>query len=106
MHDAVLDTAQRNDRARKERRRLRQPPETRCDPAAMTVGELLGVGQRAARRHGEDRFAVAWMNAERVAPRAAMAAQPDRIDLRSVLDQKARRFGGAAVKEGASGHIG
>ena len=60
---------------------------------------------RAARRHGEDRFAVARMNAQGVAPRAAVPAQPDRIDLRAVLDQRVERFGGPPIEERASGHV-
>jgi hypothetical protein len=88
-----------------KRRGLRQPAEARGDPAAVTLREILGVGDGAARRHGQDGFAVAWMNAQGVAPRAAVPAQPDRVDLRAMLDQKARRFGRPPIKEGASGHI-
>src|SRR3954463_850620 len=71
----------------------------------MPVGELLGIGQRAARRHGQEGLAVARMNPQRIAPRASMPAQTDRIDLRAVLDEQARRFGGAAIKEGAGSHF-
>ena len=44
MHDPVRDAAQRHHGARKKRRRLRQPAETRGDPAAVTLREVLGVG--------------------------------------------------------------
>ena len=99
------DAAQRHHGARMKRRRLRQTAEARGDPAAVTLREILGVGQGAARRHGQDRFAVAWMNAQRVAARAAVPAQPNRVDLRAVLDQKSRGFGRPPIKEGASSHV-
>jgi hypothetical protein len=105
MHDPVRDAAQWNDGARKKWRRFRQSAETRRDPAAVLLRELLGVRKRAAGRHGENGFAIARMDAQRVAPRAAVSAQTYRIDLRSMFDEKARRFGGASVKEGAGGHV-
>src|ERR1700680_1531182 len=74
MHDSMRDAAQWNHGSRKKRRRLRQPPKARCNPAAVTLREILGIGDRAARRHGQDRFAVAWMNAQGAAKRAPMTA--------------------------------
>src|SRR4051812_5201874 len=105
VHDPVRNAAQRHHGARKKRRRLRQPAETRGDPGAMAMRKLLGIGERAARRHGENSFAVAWMNAQRVAPRAAMPPQPYRIDLRAMFDEKARGFGGPLIEESAGGHV-
>ena len=105
MHDPVRNAAQRDNGARLKRCGLRQPAETRGDPGAMALRKILGVGERAARRHGQDRFAVAGMNAQGIAPRAPMPAQPDRIDLRAVLDQESGRLGGPPVKESASGHV-
>jgi hypothetical protein len=45
------------------------------------------------------------MDAQGVAPRATMPAQPNRIDLRAVFDQKSRRLVRPPIKEGASGHV-
>src|SRR5262249_54558527 len=45
------------------------------------------------------------MDAKRVSARASMAPKPDRKDLRAMLDQKSRGFGGAPIEERASGHI-
>src|SRR5581483_10073101 len=92
MHDAMRDTAKRNDGAGLERRSLRQAPETRRNPAAMELCELARLRDRAARRHGEDGFAVGRMDAERISARAPVPAQPDRKDLRAMLDQKSRGF--------------
>jgi hypothetical protein len=105
MHDLVGDAAQRHHGTRKKRRRLRQAAETGGDPAAVTLREILGVGDGAARRHGEDRFAVAGMNAQGVAPRTPVPAQPNRIDLRAVFDQESGRFGRPPIKERASSHV-
>src|ERR1700731_1836765 len=71
----------------------------------MTLGKIFGVGDRAARRHGQDRFTVAWMNAQRIAARAPMPAQPNRVDLRAVLDQKSGGFVRPPIEEGGSGHV-
>src|SRR6185437_10495380 len=105
MHDPVRDAAQRDHRAWEKWRRLRQPAETGGDPAAVTLRKVLGVGDGAARRHGEDRLAIARMDAQRVAPRAPVTAKPDRIDLGAVLDQKTGRFVRPPIKERASGHV-
>src|SRR3954447_18633147 len=105
VHDPVRNAAQRHHGAREKRRRLRQAAETRGNPGAVTVRKLLGIGERAARRHGENGFAVAWMNAQSVTPRAAMPAQAYRIELRAMFDEKARGFGGPLIKEGAGGHV-
>jgi hypothetical protein len=45
------------------------------------------------------------MNAQGIAPGTPVPAQPNRIDLRTVLDQKSRRFVRPPIKEGASGHV-
>ncbi|OIQ65907.1 hypothetical protein GALL_525300 [mine drainage metagenome] len=105
MDDFVRDAAQRNHRARKKRCRLWQPAEARGNPATMALREILGVGDGAAWRHRQDRFALARMNAQRIATRAPMAAQPNRVDLRAMLDEKARRFVRPPIKKGASGHV-
>src|ERR1700730_2632282 len=105
MHDFMRDAAQWNHGPRKKRRCFWHLAEARGNPAAVTQREVLGVRDGAAWRHGEDRFAVAWMNAQGVATRATMAAQPNRIDLRAVLDQKTRRFVRPPIEEGANGHV-
>jgi hypothetical protein len=105
MHDPVRNAAQRHHGARKKGCCLRQPTEARSDPAAVALREILGVCDGAAGRHGQDRFAVARVNAQGVAPRPAMPAQPDRIDLGAVFDEKSRGFGRPPIKEGASGHV-
>src|SRR5467141_3783235 len=105
MHDPMRNAAQRQDGTRMKWRSLWQSTEARGDPAAMTLREVLRVGDRATRRHGQDRFTIAWMNAQGVAARAPVPAQPNRIDLRAVLDQKSRRFVRPPIKEGASGHV-
>ena len=105
MHDPVRHTAQRYDSAGLKGCGLRQTAKAGGDPAAVKLSKVLGFHQSAARRHGQDRFAIGWMNAQRVSARAAMPAQPDRKDLRAVLDQKSRGFGGPPIKEGASSHV-
>src|SRR5579864_2163907 len=105
MHDPMRDAAQRYHCARKKGRSLRQTTETRSDPAAMTLREVLGLRNGAAWRDGQDRFAIARMDSQGVAARAPVSAKPDRVDLRAVLDEKARRFVGPPVKKRASGHI-
>ena len=104
MHDPVRDAAQRNDRAGMERRGLRQTSETGGDPAAVALGEILGIHQRAARRQGQDGFAIARMNSQGIAPRPAMTSQADRIDLRAMLHQEPGRFGGTSIEE-CAGHV-
>jgi hypothetical protein len=71
----------------------------------VKLRKVLGFRERTARRHGQDGFAIGRMNAQGVTPRAAVPAQPDRKDLRAVLDQKSRGFGGPPIKEGASSHV-
>jgi hypothetical protein len=44
------------------------------------------------------------MDSQGVAARAAMSAQADGINLRSVLDEKPGRFGGTSIKKRA-GHV-
>ena len=105
MHQPMRHAAQGHQRAGLKRCRLRQPAETRGDPAAVKLREILGLRERAARRHGQDRFAVGRMNAQRIAPRAAVPPQPDREELRAVLDQKFRGFGRPPIEERASCHV-
>src|ERR1700692_3132044 len=45
------------------------------------------------------------MNAQGVAARMPVPAQPNRVDLRAVLDQKTRGFVRPPIKEGACGHV-
>src|SRR5207344_2355888 len=78
MHDPVRHAAQRYDCAGLKRRSLRQTAETGSDPATVKLRKVLGFHERAARRHGQDGFAIGWMNAQGVTPRAAMPAKPDR----------------------------
>ncbi len=105
MHDPVRRAAQRHHDAGMERCSLGQTPEARRDPAAMKLCELLGLRDRATRRHGQYRFAISWMDAQRITARAAMPAHADRKDLRAVLDQKSRRFVGAPIQERTCGHV-
>jgi len=105
VNDSVRDPTQRNYRAGKKRCRLRQPAETRGDPAAVTLRKVLGIGNRTARRDGQDRFAVTRMDSQGIAARAPVPAKPDRIDLRAMFDQKPRRLVGPPIKERASGHV-
>ena len=55
--DAMRHAAQRHLDAFGERRRFRQPPEPRRDPAAVLLRELARLLQRAARRNGQHDFA-------------------------------------------------
>src|SRR3569623_1398792 len=105
MHNLVRDMTQRQRRTDRKRRRLRQAAEARGAPGAMTLRKILRIGQIAARRHGQDGFAAARMDAQRVAPRAAMPAQLNRINRGADFDGKRARFGGAAIKEGAKSHV-
>ena len=104
MHDPVGDAAQRNDRAVVERGRLRQPSEARRDPAAVALRKVLGLRERSPWRHGQDRFAIARMDSQRIAASAAMAAQAHRIDLRTMLDEKPGGFSGTSIKK-CAGHF-
>jgi hypothetical protein len=105
MHDPMRHTAQRYDSAGLKGCGLRQTAKTGGDPATVKLRKVLGFHERAPRRHGQDGLAIGWMNAQGVTPRAAVPPQPDRKDLRSVLDQKRRGFGGPPIKEGASSHV-
>src|SRR5262249_16668148 len=51
-------------------------------------------------------FAIARMNSQGVTPRAPVSSKPNRIDLRPMLDEKARRLVRPPIEKGASGHIG
>mgnify|MGYP000982550929 CR=1 FL=1 len=105
MHDPVRHAAQRNHRAGLEGRRLRQPAETRGNPAAMHGGKFPRLRDGAARRHGEDRGPIGRMDAERVTSRAPVPPELDREELRAVPDHDGRGFGGPPVEERASSHI-
>src|SRR5262245_37835157 len=105
MHDPVRYPSQRQYRAGLERRGLGQTPEACGNPATVELRELARLRDQAARRHRQDRFAVCRMDAKRVSARSSMPPQPDRKDLRAMLDQKSRGFGGAPIEERASGHI-
>src|SRR5687768_17721573 len=50
MHDPMGDAAQRNDRSVVEGCRLRQPPETCRDPAAVTLRKVFCFHERSPRR--------------------------------------------------------
>src|SRR5262249_42887197 len=54
----------------------------------------------------QDGFAVGRMNAQRITARASVPSEPDRKDLRAMLDQKSRGFGGAPIQERAGSHVG
>ena len=99
MHDAVIDAAQRNHRAVREWRRLRQPAEPRRDPAAVLLGEFARLLQAAARRHGEHDFAGGGMDAQRVAARLPVAAHAHQIDLAIEGDADRRRLARPAVEQ-------
>src|SRR4051812_34797858 len=105
MNDAMGRAAKWYHCARLERRGLRQTAETCRDPRAVALREVFCFGERAARRHGEDGFAIARMNSERVTARAAMPAQPNRKILRSMGDQEGLRLVGPTIEERASGHV-
>jgi hypothetical protein len=105
MHNPVRDATQRHHGAGLEGCGLRQAAETGCDPAAVELRELLGLPERAPRRHGQDGLAIGGMNAQGVTPRPPVPAQADREELRAMSDQKSRGFGGPPIKEGASSHI-
>ena len=71
----------------------------------MALREVFCFGERAAWRHGEDGFAIARMNSERVTARAAVPAQPNREELRPMGDQKGLGFVGPPIEECACGHV-
>src|SRR3954454_21138737 len=105
MNDPMRDAAKRYHCARLERRGLRQTTETCRDPCAVALREVFCFGERAARRHGEDGFAITRMNSERVTARAAMPAQSNRKILRSMGDQEGLRLVRPPIEECASGHV-
>ena len=71
----------------------------------MTLREVLGFGECAARRDRQDGFAITGMNSECVTTRSAVPAQPNRKELRSMGDEKGLRFMRPTVEERASGHV-
>src|SRR5581483_5304198 len=74
------------------------------DPRAVLLREGMRLPQRAARRHRQHDLARRGMNAQRVAPRLTVAAQPHRIDDLLELNLDRRRFGRTAIKESAQSH--
>ena len=104
--DAVRDAAQRHDRAVRERRRLRQAMQPRRDPAAVLLRECLRLLQAAARRHGEHDLARRGLDAQRVAARLPVPAQPDEIDRLVEDDLDRLRFGRTAIEQRAQRHDG
>ena len=105
MHDLVQHAAQRNHYTMLKWCSFRQSTETRGDPSTMTLREVARVGDGAAWRHREDRFAIARMNTQRITARAAMPTQPNGEDLRTEFDRDGGRFGGTTIKEGAKSHV-
>jgi len=105
MHNSMRDAAQWD----------RRCPQGTALPSVTAQGARQSSRRDAARNPWRRRscraaawsgsLAVAWMNAQGVTTRAPMAAQPHRVDLRAVLDQKARRFVRPPIEEGASGHV-
>lgn len=87
-------------------RGLGQPAQASRDPAAMQMCELSRLGDRAARWHGQDRFAVGRVNAQGVTARAPVSPQPDCEKLGAVPDDKSRGFVRPPIKEGACSHVG
>ena len=105
MHDAMGNAAERYHCARLERCSLRQATKTSRDPRTVTLREVFGFSERAARRDREDRFSVARMNSERVTARSTVPAQPNCKELRPMGDQNRLRFVGPTIEECASGHV-
>ncbi len=105
MHDPVRHAAQRHRRAVRKRCCFRQTAKTRGDPSAVTLCEVLGFNQISARRHGENGFAHARMNSQRVAACAAMTPQLNRVERRADSHREGARFGGTAVKQSAKSHV-
>ena len=104
VHDRMGDAPQRQFRAVREWRGLRQPAEAGGDPGAMLLGKFARLTQAAARRHGEHRLARHRDDAQRVTPRLAMAAQPNEIDGVFANDFDRRRLGGTTIEQRACGH--
>ena len=71
----------------------------------MTLREVLGFGERAARRHREDGFTIARMDSKRVTTRPPVSAQPNRKELRSMGDDEGLRLVGPPIEECACGHV-
>src|SRR5262245_3680850 len=71
----------------------------------MTLRKIFRIGQIAARRHRQDRFALTWMNTESVTARTAMAPELNSINRRADFDGEGARFGGTAIKESTKGHV-
>ena len=76
--DTVMHAAKRNRAAVGDRLGLRQLAHLVDQPSGVTVEEGAGLGQRAARRHGEHRRARRAADAERVVPRPRVTAESNR----------------------------
>ena len=105
MHDPVRLAAQRNDAAVLERFCRRQVMQPRRDPAAVLLGEFPGFLQAAARRHRENDLAGRRLNAQRIAARLPVPANPHQIDVLVVDDLDRLRFGRSPVQERAERHV-
>jgi len=105
VYDAVRNAAQRQYGARLKGRRLGQTSQTRGDPAAMKLRKIPRLRNCTARRHGQDRFAIRRMDAERVTARAPVPAKSYREKLGAVPDDKSRRFVRPPIEERASSHV-
>ncbi len=99
MLDSVIDAAQRNDRAMREGRSLRQAFQARGDPGRMLVRELARLLEAAARRHREHDFAAGGVDTQGVAARLPMTAHAHHEDVVLEKDLDRRRFGGRAGLE-------
>jgi hypothetical protein len=97
--------AQRQRSPRCERYSFRQTAKTRRDPGAVALREILRIGEIAARRHGQDSFTAARMNAQRISSRAPMPPQLNRVDRSANFDCKRARLGGTTIKKGAKSHV-
>ena len=92
MNNAMIDAAQRHDRARLEGDRLRQTREPRSDPRGVTLGEFARRFQRRARWHGQHHVARRGPNSQRKTPRGRDAFERDAIGLAIVSDVEMRRL--------------
>ena len=104
MHDAMRHAAQRHFDPVRKGRRLRQPLEPRRDPTAVLLREFLRLLHAAARRHGENHLARRRIDAQRVAPRLAMAAQTHEIDSPVENDLDNRGLARSTIKQCAKRH--
>jgi hypothetical protein len=78
--------------------------QTLGDPPAMLLGESLRLLQAAAWRHGEHHLAGRDLDAQGVAPRLPMTANPHQIDRRLMYDLDGLRLSRPAIEKGAKRH--